>query len=110
MYSVLYVILLRRIVVAESVSYWKFRKNLMNSRHVGQVVVSMRTCRNVISAASVALYYTCCIAFVLFRMPKIDDLYISAALSSLSSGVVSSMAMDDSSASHWTVVRVADLR
>ena len=110
MYSVRYVILLRSVCVAETVSYWKLRKNLMNSRHVGQFVVLLRTCRTVITGASVIMDFTCCIAFVLFRMPKIDDLYISAALSSLSSGVVSSVAMDDSSASHSTVLRVADLR
>ena len=108
-HSVRYVILLRCDSVAETISYWKFRKNLMNSMHVGQFVVLLRTCRNVISGASVEMDFTCCIAFVLFRMPKIDDLYISAAFSSLSSGVEASVAAGDSSASHSTVHRVADL-
>ena len=109
MYSVVYVILLRSIFDVETISYWKFRRNLMNSRHVGQLVVLLRTCRNVITGASVVMYFTCCIAFVLFRMPKIDDLYMSAAFSSLSSGVEASVAASDSSASHSTVHRVADL-
>ena len=82
----------------------------MNSMHVGQFVVLLRTCRNVISGASVEMHCTCCIAFVLFRMPKIDDLYMSAAFSSLSSGVEASVAAGDSSASHSTVLRAADLR
>ena len=109
MYSVWYVILLRSVCVAETVSYWKLRKNLMNSRHVGQFVVLLRTCRTVITGASVIMYFTCCIAFVLFRKPKIDDLYMSAAFSSLSSGVEASVATGDSSASPSTVLRVADL-
>ena len=41
-------------------------------------------------------------------MPKIDDLYISAAFSSLSSGVEASVATGDSSASPSMVLRVAD--
>ena len=109
MYSVVYVILLRSIFDVETISYWKFRRNLMNSRHVGQFVELLRTCRYVISGASDVMYFTCCIAFVLFRMPKIDDLYMSAAFSSLSSGVEASVATGDSSASPSTVLRVADL-
>ncbi len=59
---------------------------------------------------SVITSNTCCIAFVLFRTPNIDDLYISAAFSSLSSGVEVSVALDDSSASPSTVQRVNEIR